>query len=114
MAGTIADTTSPVRARAVRTIDQLASQISPRSISVLAAGLTLLIGAGDLATGIETPFTILYILPIGLGTWFHTRRLGTLLSVLSTACLAYSLVEEQMSQGAIAWNVSGSILLFWA
>ena len=98
----------------MRTFDRFAAPLTRRSIIPVAALLTLLIGAGDLATGIELPFTILYMLPIGLATWFHGRRLGVVVSVLATACIATSLAYERMSPLSISWNVAGAAMLFLA
>lgn len=98
----------------VRAFDRFAAPLTRRSIIPVAALLTFLIGAGDLVTGIELPFTILYMLPIGLATWFHGRRLGVVASVLATGFIALSLVYERMSPLSIIWNVAGAAVLFLA
>lgn len=74
--------------------------------------LVMLIGFGDWVTGIELPFTILYLMPIALGTWLSGRRCGVAMAALATCWLAASLVHEGTSMSAIAWNVAGATLLF--
>ena len=95
-------------------LDRILGWLTRRSIIPLAALLIVVIGVGDLGTGIELPFTILYILPIALATWFRSRALGMWLSVLATTWIALSLVREGMSTVAIAWNVIGAAGLFLA
>jgi hypothetical protein len=62
--------------------------------SLVAAGsvlVALLVGAGDWVTGIELPFTILYLVPIGAATWFLSRRSGLAIAIFATAFSAASL-----------------------
>ena len=80
-----------------------------------AVGCTLLvmvIGFGDWVTGIELPFTILYLLPVALGTWFVHRRCGVVMAALATCWLSASLVHEGASMSGMTWNVSGATILF--
>ncbi len=74
--------------------------------------LVMVIGFGDWVTGIELPFTILYLMPIALGTWFVHRRCGVAMAALATCWLSASLVHEGASMSGMAWNVSGATLLF--
>ncbi len=93
-------------------VERLSDRLTQRSVVVLTALLTAVIGLGDLATGVELPFTILYMLPIALGAWYVGRRYGALLSVLATGSIAFSLVHDRMSSLAIVWNVGGAAALF--
>lgn len=74
--------------------------------------LVLLVGAGDWASGIELPFTILYLVPIGAATWYVSRRTGLAIAVFATACVAASLAHERMTTGTVVWNVAGATALF--
>src|SRR5687768_15090337 len=74
--------------------------------------LILLVGAGDWVTGIELPFTILYLLPIGAGTWLLSRRGGLAIAVFATVFVAASLAHDRMTTGAVIWNVAGATVLF--
>ncbi|HEU4733464.1 MAG TPA: ATP-binding protein [Kofleriaceae bacterium] len=95
----------------IRLIERWAEVLNRRTVVAVALALTLAIGAGDVATRVEAPLTILYLLPIGLGTWFRDRRFGTLLSWLATACIVASLVRDYTTL-LVVWNTGGSLLLF--
>lgn len=51
--------------------------------SITGFALILLIGALDYLTGFEVSFSLFYLVPIALGTWFAGRRTGLVLSVVS-------------------------------
>lgn len=74
--------------------------------------LVMLIGLGDWVTGIELPFTILYLLPVALGTWRVDRRFGFAMAALATGGLTVSLVHEAATGWSMAWNVAGATILF--
>jgi len=58
----------------------------PRSLQiVLGASLVLLLGLIDLLTGKELSFSVFYLLPIYLVTWFAGRWPGLFISVLSAS-----------------------------
>lgn len=62
------------------------SILSARSfpqITILAAGITLLIGFLDKITGFELSFSIFYIAPIAMASWYGGRKLGLFLCVFS-------------------------------
>lgn len=90
---------------------------------LLALATDLAVGAGDLLTGVETPFTLLYMVPIGFGVWFGPRRSGAFLAVVATACslatdiLASRRGEHAMPMSTMVWNAVGELgtflLLCW-
>ncbi|HEY4176731.1 MAG TPA: HAMP domain-containing sensor histidine kinase [Kofleriaceae bacterium] len=86
--------------------------VTRQSVVPIALGLTGVIALGDWVTGIEQPFTLLYVLPIALGAWFRGRRLGNLLAALATVCGAAALVHEQLSTFITAWNAVGAAALY--
>ncbi len=96
------------------TVDLLSIRMSRSSLLVVTVVLTAAIGIGDFLTGIELPFTILYMLPIAFGVWYRDRGFGLALSVLATLCTGASLVHDEMSPFAIIWNVVGAATLFAA
>jgi signal transduction histidine kinase len=102
----------------LRLVDRLAVFLTTRTVVPIALGLTLIIGLGDFETGVEIPFTMMYLLPIGIGTWYRDRLFGTLLSGLATLCVAAALVWDYElvtpSPLAILWNIGGALLLFLA
>src|SRR5262245_57705458 len=86
----------------------------PRVVTVLAIIAILVLGAGDLVTGIELPFTILYLVPIGIAAWVAGRQVGALMSLLAGTSVAVALFDEHMSPFSIGWNLGGSMALFFA
>jgi signal transduction histidine kinase len=101
-----------VQSRTALVVDRLADRLTRHSVVPLSLIMILLIGVGDALTGIEMPFTILYLLPIGLGTWYRSHRFGIVLSLLSTASSLLSLALVHMSPFLVAWNLAGAALLF--
>ena len=85
-----------------------------RTSVVIALAFTAILAAGDRATGIDLPFTILYLLPIGLVSWVRSRAFGLLLTVLATGSIVLSLVHEHMTPISIAWNGASAVALFGA
>ena len=84
----------------------------PPLVAAATVLLALLAAAGDWVTGIELPFTILYLVPIGVATWFANRRSGLAIAVFAVAFIAASLEHDQMSTGTILWNIAGATVLF--
>jgi signal transduction histidine kinase len=99
--------------RALRLVEQLSAFLTTRSVVPIALGLTLIIGFGDFESGVEIPFTMLYVLPIGIATWYRNRRFGTVVSGLATLGIAVSLVQDYAPL-AVLWNTAGAMLLFLA
>lgn len=93
---------------------RLSATLSRRSVVPVGLFLTLVIGLGDRATGVELPFTMLYLLPIGLAVWFRDSTFAVLLSAISSVCIGGSLVHDRMSGLGIAWNLGGAVILFLA
>src|SRR4051812_25445990 len=60
--------------------------VEERVVVPLAVSATLLVGAGDYATGVETTFTLLYLFPLAFGAWLRGRGFGIFLAVLATCC----------------------------
>lgn len=86
----------------------LAGRPVPQVI-ILSICLTLLIGALDHITGLELSFSIFYIIPISIASWYGGPKLGIFLSVLSaitwfTADLASGHVYSH--KAIQAWNAS--------
>jgi signal transduction histidine kinase len=105
---------APPPARPLATIvDRMSRSLTRRSVVPVALALTALVAAGDLATGVEIPFTILYLLPIGLATWFRDRQFGLAISCVATACVVLTLVREY-GVVALVWNSIGALALFIA
>jgi hypothetical protein len=69
--------------------------VSPWLASSLAAGLLLAIGALDYVTGSNISFTLFYLAPIALATWFLNPRAGYAFAVAAAAIgLAVDLTDR--------------------
>ena len=65
-------------------LDYLQKQ-SPRNIFILSILLILLIGSLDYFTGFELSFSVFYLIPIAMITWFvNDRRIGILSAVIAS------------------------------
>ena len=93
-------------------------RLTRTSVVPLALVASLLIGVGDLVTGVEVAFTLLYVFPIALGTWFRDRRFGLTLAALSAALSVASEVgwrlthQSHISTFSLLWNHAGSLGIF--
>jgi signal transduction histidine kinase len=103
----------PREGRGLRFVGRLSAFLTHRSVVPIALGLTLVIGIGDFETGVEIPFTILYVLPIGIGVWYRDQLFGMLLSCLATCGVVVSLVQDYTPL-AVLWNAIGALVLFLA
>ncbi len=73
--------------------------------------LVLCVGVGDVLTGTEASFILLYVAPIGFGTWFVSLSGGIALSVASAGVSAAADIigriqdAKDFSAPVLAWNV---------
>ncbi len=96
---------------------QLWSGISPGGALAIAIGLTSCVALGDYLTGWEVNFTLLYLGPIGLATWFVGFRAAGLLSVASAfLSVAADLVARPapLPAGVLVWNTAVQVGTFMA
>lgn len=77
--------------------------------------LVLLAGAsfGDYITGADVTFTLLYLVPIALGTWYRTRRAGLILAVGSTIAGTVALLVANAGPLSTAWNQAGAFGIYY-
>ncbi len=84
---------------------------------LVSVALTGCVAVGDLLTGSDVNFTLLYLGPIGLATWFSGFWAATALSVasavLSTAVDVLAR-QERLPAAVIAWNVTVQLGTFMA
>jgi len=95
-------------------IERLSAPLTRRSVVPVALLMTAIVGVGDRLTGVELPFTLLYLLPIGLAAWYRDRAFGLVVSAFATAWIGVSLVNDGLSTLGIVWNVIGAVALFFA
>ncbi len=82
-------TTPPPETTGTLALPELRSKRSPRlspaGWTLSALGLILCVGVADELTGTEASFLLFYLVPIAFGTWFVSRPVGFLLSVVAAA-----------------------------
>jgi signal transduction histidine kinase len=101
----------PVAKKAFPLPQKLTRRITRVNVVPLAVGFTLLAALGDYLTGVEITFTLAYLCPISLGTWFRGRGFGASLAGLATACAfatSFSATPRQ-SILTILWNDGGAL-----
>jgi diguanylate cyclase (GGDEF)-like protein len=87
-------------------------------VVLISVGLILCMGVGDVLTGADVNFTLLYLAPIALGTWLGSPRWGMALSGL--AALVSNGADLYARQGAplpplvLAWNLMVQLGVFVA
>ena len=91
----------------------LASRRTSRAAAVCGA-LVLVIAAGDVATGADVAFTLLYLVPIALATLSLGRTGGVVIAAVSAgSSLAIRVSERQASSVLVfAWNVAAELAIF--
>jgi len=87
---------------------------SPVGATVIAAALVLSVAAADVYTGPGVDVTLLYLGPIGFGTFFAGMGAGVGLAVLAAACSMESarIVGEQLAPAVVAWNAVQQLGVF--
>jgi diguanylate cyclase (GGDEF)-like protein len=83
----------------------------------LALALMVCVAAADRLSGADVSFTLLYLGPIGLATWFVSLRAGILLSAASavvSSAADFDARAHPLSAGIAAWNVAVQLGVFLA
>ncbi|GEJ55836.1 GGDEF domain-containing protein [Anaeromyxobacter diazotrophicus] len=93
------------------------ARLPRRAALALALVLMGCVALGDHLTGADVSFTLLYLGPIGLATWFVSLRAGVLVSTQSA--LISSAVDlmtrrEPLPLGVVAWNLAVQLGVFLA
>ncbi|HEY0469152.1 MAG TPA: ATP-binding protein [Polyangiaceae bacterium] len=87
--------------------------VEEHAVVPLAVTATLLVGAGDYATGVETTFTLLYLFPLAFGSWLRGRRFGFFLAAIATGCatLTEFVAPRPLGTATLIWNQFASLSL---
>jgi signal transduction histidine kinase len=78
-------------------------------------GSAVLAALGDALTAAEIAFTLIYLLPIALVTWFRGRRYGLAMAafcVASSAFIRFFIDPRHFTYLALFWNLAGEALIF--
>jgi diguanylate cyclase (GGDEF)-like protein len=103
--------------------------VSATAAAVGSCVLLPLLALGDVLTGADASFTLLYAVPIAIATWFASRRWGVTLSFVaaSSSVIADQLTRPTITAGAaaagalagrspgiVAWNAAVQLGIFLA
>jgi diguanylate cyclase (GGDEF)-like protein len=95
-----------------------AGALSLAGVVLISVGLILCIAVGDVLTGPDVNFTLLYLGPIALGAWLGSTRWGFALSALSAVASSladlYSRQGTPLPGGVLAWNLMVQLGVFLA
>ena len=84
--------------------------MSRTAVVPLALALLLCCALGDYATGVDVTFTLLYLAPVALGSWYRGRRFGFLLAglaTLSSLCTSIAAPSSGPRLHVVLWNEVG-------
>jgi diguanylate cyclase (GGDEF)-like protein len=87
---------------------------TPAGATAIAVTLVLSVAAADLYTGPGVDVTLLYLGPIGFGTFFAGLGAGAGLAVLAAACSVETsrLSGEAITPAVVAWNAAQQLGVF--
>jgi len=91
--------------------------LSPGGVQLIASGLVACVAVGDYLTGSDVSFTLLYLGPIGLATWFVGFGAGAGLSIASAlVSMAVDLWARTapLPAAVMVWNLSVQLGTFMA
>jgi signal transduction histidine kinase len=98
-----------MRARLQRLVDE-------RNALPLGIAAALLAALGDALTAAEIAFTLVYLVPVALVTWFRGRRAGlgmVAFCVASSAFTDFFIGPPHAAYPALFWNLFGEALIFF-
>jgi signal transduction histidine kinase len=87
------------------------AQVDERTVVPIALVLLGATGVGDYLTGVDVAFTLFYLAPLALGTWFRGRRFGLLLSAGAVLAGSLGLVasgDHHVTLLTVLWNDAGA------
>lgn len=91
--------------------------LTREAVLPISLGLFVLAAAGDYLTGVDVAFTLVYLVPIALATWFRGVQLGALFTgaaTLSGTLTELSAADAHHTATAIGWNQGGAFVLYLA
>lgn len=98
-----------------RLLDSAVARLDSRNVVPLAVALLVGAALGDYVTGADITFTLIYLLPIVLGSWLRGRGFGILLAAGAVAGGLFSAtraLEPHQHLAATVWNQAGVLAAF--
>lgn len=89
--------------------------LNEKSALLVGIAAAVLAGLGDALTAAEIAFTLIYLLPIALVTWFRGRRYGLAMVAFCVASSAFTelFIDARHTRYlAFFWNLLGEALIF--
>ena len=89
--------------------------VNEKNALMLGIGSAVLAALGDALTAAEIAFTLIYLLPIALVTWFRGRKYGLAMAafcVASSAFIDICIDPRHSTYLALYWNLFGEALIF--
>ena len=77
-------------------------RINRWNVVPIALSIALVLGICDFLTGIDLAFTLLYLLPIGLATWFRGRLFAVGIALL---CVSSTVLAELYTRLHFGWRI---------
>jgi diguanylate cyclase (GGDEF)-like protein len=85
------------------------SVLARTGVVLVSAGVIFCLGVGDILTGPDVNFTLLYLAPIAFGAWLASARWGLALSALAAVVSAAADVDSRLGvrlpASVLAWNL---------
>jgi diguanylate cyclase (GGDEF)-like protein len=97
-----------------RLVPEILRRRQPRTAALVGIVLLTVLGALDHFTGRDVDFFILYLFPVLLVTWFGSRRLGEIFSIVGAleSVLADHLLGIYSSSAILSWNMLVRLTFF--
>ena len=88
--------------------------VNERNALPLGVAAATLAALGDALTAAEIAFTLIYVLPIALVTWFRGRKVGLGMVVFCVASSAFIelFIDRRTTYLTVVWNLLGEALIF--
>ncbi len=90
----------------IKAIDRILGRLPPRVLGASCVGLIGVLGSIDHASGYELSFSIFYLVPVGMASWYGKRKAG--LAMALVASMVWLLVDVTS-----AHQYSYALIPFW-
>ncbi len=99
----------------LQAIDRIASRLSRKTVVLASVAAVALVGLADQLTGFELSFSLFYLAPIAVATWYAGRSAGMLVALISGAAWLVadlSAGHVYSSRAIVAWDALMRLCIF--